>query len=133
MLPKKSKNIHPLTNDLLAPLLTLAGMQGASTSISNGVLTRNFLLFAKDTVNSLIEYNLYDKSYSPQDHNKKYEEGYPMSWVISDYQKDRMDSALRLANVQNMKRFYFHDPALDARPVGKRPACCRWLKEFNTD
>jgi len=128
VLPKPSKNIHPLTNDLLAPLLTLAGMQGASTSISNGVLTRSFLLFAKDTVNSLIEYNLYDKFYSPEDHNKKYEEGYPMSWVISDYQIDRMDSALRLANLQNMKRFYFYDPKLDNKPVGKRSVCCSWKR-----
>ncbi len=131
VLPKPTKDIHPLTNDLFAPLLTLAGMQGASTSISNGVLTRNFLLFTKDTVNSLVEYNLYDKFYSPGEHNKKYEEGYPMSWVISDYQIDRMDSALRRANLQNMKMFYFYDPQLDGKPVHKRSICCSWREALN--
>ncbi|MEO8473784.1 MAG: hypothetical protein ABI477_16405 [Chryseolinea sp.] len=122
---KPSKPIRPLTNDLLAPLLTLAGMQGASTSISTSTLGSDFILFSKDTIGSLIEFSLYrntmelaDTSLYASDTTRidttKYEEGYPMSWVISDYQLSRMNKALKLANFENMRHLYFYDRKVDA-------------------
>lgn len=116
---KSPGDIHPLTNDLLAPVLTLAGMQGASTSISNNILQANFKLFAADTTNALIEYSLYDKDFGKraegknemrkkQEEKEKYEEGYPMSWVISDYQLTRMHNALLRYKKQEQDWFYFY-------------------------
>ena len=124
--PRPSKRIHPLNNDLFAPLLTLAGMQGASTSISTGTLTQNFVLFSKDTVHAIIDYNLYDRAFQVDTARRKYEEGYPMSWVISDYQINRMDSALRNANASMLKNFYFFKAAEDTLHPMRRTACCNW-------
>ncbi|HTF16550.1 MAG TPA: hypothetical protein VK658_00685, partial [Chryseolinea sp.] len=123
---RPSKQIHPLTNDLFAPLLTLAGMQGASTSISTGTLTQNFVLFSKDTLHAIIDYNLYDRSFQVDTARRKYEEGYPMSWVISDYQINRMDSALRNANASMLKDFYFYRASEDTVPPRRRSDCCIW-------
>lgn len=109
---KPPRTMRPLVNDLFAPLLTLEGMQGASTSVSTAILTQNFMLFSKDTVHAILDYNLYDKSYESDDRDN-YEEGYPMSWVISDYQLARMDRALGIANAEMLRYFYFFDPAKD--------------------
>ncbi|HEX8269139.1 MAG TPA: patatin-like phospholipase family protein [Flavobacterium sp.] len=86
-----AEDVHPLTNDLAAPLLTLVGIQGSSTNISDGVLRQYYLReFNGDTSNAYIKYNLYDMQYA----GKKSEEGYPMSWVISEYHFARMNKAL---------------------------------------
>jgi hypothetical protein len=119
VVPSPVKDIHPLTNDVLAPVLTLAGIQGSSTSISNGILKSNFLLFTNDTTNAIIQYNLYDKNFGKETEEglktpaekkeeRKFEEGYPMSWVISDYQLARMDSALRRYREIEKQWFYFY-------------------------
>ncbi len=97
-----SRDIHPLTNDLLAPILTLAGMQGSSTSIGNGMLVNAFTQFNTDTTNAMIVYSLYDESWDLAKNTGEYEEGYPMSWALSDYQLDRMDRALKRANERNL-------------------------------
>ncbi|MGC1240345.1 MAG: hypothetical protein WA874_02095 [Chryseosolibacter sp.] len=107
ILRKPSKDIHPLTNDLLAPVLTLAGMQGSSTSISDGILTHAFKQFNTDTANAMIVYSLYDESWDPAKSTGDFEEGYPMSWALSDYQLSRMERALRRANRKNWEKFGF--------------------------
>lgn len=123
---KPSGTIHPINNDLFSPILTLAGMQGASTSISTGTLTQSFMLFSNDTVHAVIDYNLYDKTFPVDTAKNVYEEGYPMSWVISDYQINRMDSALRNAHAYMLKDFYFYRPEEDTiKPARHRP-CCKW-------
>lgn len=101
---RPAQDIHPLTNDLLAPVLTLAGMQGSSTSIGNGILINAFKQFNSDTANAMIVYSLYDETWPD---SGAYEEGYPMSWVISDYQLQRMDAALKRANRRNLWKFGF--------------------------
>jgi hypothetical protein len=101
------RDIHPLTNDLLAPVLTLAGMQGSSTSIGDGVLIQTFNQFNSDTANAMIVYSLYDESWDLSKNKGEFEEGYPMSWALSDYQLNRMDAALQRANRKNMRKFRF--------------------------
>lgn len=101
------QEIHPLTNDLLAPVLTLAGMQGSSTSIADGVLIQTFNQFNSDTANAMIVYSLYDESWDPSKNKGELEEGYPMSWALSDYQLNRMDAALQRANRKNIRKFAF--------------------------
>jgi len=115
VIPKPIEPISPLTNDLLAPVLTLMGMQGSSTAISDEVLQNNFRLFTRDTSNSMIEYSLYNRGYDSLTTDSmggrtkpKYEETYPMSWVISDYQLDRMEKALERYQVQERKWFWFY-------------------------
>ena len=100
-------DIHPLTNDLLAPIITLAGMQGSSTSIGDAILINAFRQFNTDTANALIVYSLYDETWKPARHTGAYEEGYPMSWALSDYQLNRMDIALKRANRRNLRKFRF--------------------------
>lgn len=105
VLQPSTKAIHPLTNDLLAPLLTLAGMQGSSTNIGDGLLTNAFKQFNADTTNAMIVYSLYDETWDPTKNTGEFEEGYPMSWVLSDYQLNRMEAALQRANAGNLPKF----------------------------
>lgn len=107
-LPTPAGDIHPLTNDLLAPVLTLAGMQGSSTNISDRVLVNTFEDLNNGKSDLLIEYSLYDEDWNTSEHEDKYEEGYPMSWVISDYQLHRMKTALQRANKKLHDQFYFY-------------------------
>ena len=107
IIQRPSKDIHPLTNDLLAPVLTLAGMQGSSTSIGDGLLTDAFKQFNTDTANAMIVYSLYDETWDAAKATGQYEEGYPMSWTLSDYQLNRMDVALQRANRRNLWKFGF--------------------------
>lgn len=108
VIPRPSNDIHPLTNDLLAPVLTLAGMQGSSTNIGNGMLIQAFRQFNVDTANALIVYNLYDEMWPDSLLRRgQFEDGYPMSWVLSDYQLDRMKDALTRANKTNLEKFRF--------------------------
>ena len=104
---RASHDIHPLTNDLLAPVLTLAGMQGSSTNIGDAMLTKAFTQFNNDTANAMIVYSLYDEAWDPAKNTGEYEEGYPMSWALSAYQISRMNEALRRANGSNLGKFSF--------------------------
>lgn len=104
---RASHDIHPLTNDLLAPVLTLAGMQGSSTNIGDAMLTKAFTQFNSDTANAMIVYSLYDEAWDPAKNTGEYEEGYPMSWALSAYQISRMNEALRRANGSNLGKFSF--------------------------
>ena len=105
VIPQSSHDIHPMTNDLLAPILTLAGMQGASTSIGDGILINAFQQFNTDTANAMILYSLYDEAWDLAKNTGEYEEGYPMSWALSGYQLNRMEEALQRANRRNLWKF----------------------------
>jgi hypothetical protein len=77
-----NKPIHPLKNDLAAPLLTLAGSYDSQTSVNDTRLV-NYLKQLKDsTGSSYIIFNLYSED--------KWDEHYPMNWVISKRQRDSM-------------------------------------------
>jgi hypothetical protein len=105
---KPSGNIHPLTNDMAAPLLTLAGMQGASTKVGTRILQTYFQKNFNKKSDGFIIYSLYDPKYDYK--NKGYEEGYPMSWVISEYQSDRTKDALARENEKHLGKFWFGKP-----------------------
>jgi hypothetical protein len=106
---KPKKDIHPLTNDMASPLITLMGMQGSSTSISDGILRHYFAERFKNTsANAYIEFSLYDADYrkahtDPND----FETDYPMSWVISDHHFARMQEALKRETMKNYKQLEF--------------------------
>lgn len=114
VLNRASADIHPMTNDLLAPVLTLAGMQGSSTNIGDGMLINAFRQFNADTANAMITYSLYDQTWDLAKRDGRYEEGYPMSWALSDYQLNRMRAALLRSSKENMWKFTFmpHDKEL---------------------
>jgi hypothetical protein len=107
VISRPSGGIHPLTNDLLAPVLTLAGMQGSTTNIGNGMLANAFQQFNSDTANATIVYSLYDERWDPSGQDGEYEEGYPMSWALSAYQLSRMKAALKRSNDTNLRKFGF--------------------------
>lgn len=111
---RPAHDIHPLTNDLLAPVLTLAGMQGSSTNIGDGILKNAFTQFNTDTANAMIVYSLYDETWDASKSAGEFEEGYPMSWALSAYQLSRMEAAWQRANARNFYRFGFgvHPPSL---------------------
>ncbi len=113
------KPIPPLTNDLLTPLLTLAGMQGASTRLSTASLELYFRDFNSDTTNAIINFGLYPTDWKPSCGSKSFcftnysdsareaGESFPMSWVISCYQLERMHMRLLKANEENASKFWF--------------------------
>jgi hypothetical protein len=83
-LPTMEK-VHPLVNDLAAPLKTLVGSYGTQTSVNDLRLKRYIQSFYKDTTH-YIELNLY----RPRDTIK-----YSMNWVISDHLLHAMNKRLR--------------------------------------
>lgn len=102
-----TKDIHPLTNDLASPLITLAGLQNSSTKIGNGILLNNFRELNNDRKDAFIEYSLYKTSWDSVKNCVTHEEPYPMSWSISDYQLERMSQRIESANAENKNRFWF--------------------------
>jgi predicted acylesterase/phospholipase RssA len=109
VISRPSQEIHPMTNDLLAPILTLAGMQGSSTDIGDGMLTNAFRQFNTDTANAMVVYSLYDETWDISKRMGQYEEGYPMSWTLSAYQINRMNAALSRANKVNIPKLRFYE------------------------
>jgi Patatin-like phospholipase len=100
--------INPLANDIVTPVLTLAGMQGSSTLIYTETLKQYFSAFNSDTNNAIIDYSLYDPKYfAGGSRRDTMEEPYPMSWVISTYQLERMHRRLDSANLHNADKFWF--------------------------
>ncbi len=76
---EENYKMHPLTNDLLAPVITLIGVQNASTETANRHLFN--YMSSKNSKIQRFSLNLY--SYTTK-------EGYPMSWINSNYQLDRI-------------------------------------------
>jgi predicted acylesterase/phospholipase RssA len=90
--------VHPIINDLAAPVLTLIGAYGTQTSVNDWRLIKymeNTYKNSNDT--GYIPVNLYQ----PLTDSTKTKEGFPMNWVISNYYIKKMDR--QLYNV-DMKR-----------------------------
>ena len=88
---KEVSRIHPLTNDLVSPILTLIGMQGSSTKIGDGLLRAYLRRLNGGKSDAYIKFNLF--------YEDETEDTFPMSWVMSDYNLERMaqrvDSLMR--------------------------------------
>jgi predicted acylesterase/phospholipase RssA len=76
------KPLQPLVNDLAAPIVTVLGTYGSQTDVNN-LRLKTFMREFSDV--EPIDINLYG---SPD------EEEFPMNWVISKYNLNRMDSNL---------------------------------------
>jgi hypothetical protein len=88
--------IHPLTNDLAAPLLTVFNTYGSQTTVNDKRLESFLERLCKcaDTVST--DVNLYRK-------NKH--ESYPMNWVISQNRKDSMNLRVAEAIKKDLQKF----------------------------
>ena len=85
--------VHPLINDLAAPVKTLVG------SYSNQTYVNNLRLFKY-----LLQINHGDTTYIPFNLYRKNENDlYPMNWVISDSTLGKMNK--RLGSYQKINRF----------------------------
>jgi hypothetical protein len=84
---KKSKlhRINPFTNDLMSPVQTIMGSYGTQTVVNDQRL-KNFLRSSYGDNSHYINIDLYTDSSTI----KKFS----MNWVISDYQRSRMDNNL---------------------------------------
>ncbi len=80
-------HMHPLVNDLFAPVLTLIGIQNASTRAGN-VFLEDYMR-EKDPLSHSLKIELY-----PPD--EKNTEEYSMSWINSSYQINRMKDRLKI-------------------------------------
>lgn len=80
---KDLKPMHPLLNDAAAPIVTVLGTYGSQTDVNNSRL-KGFMEEFSPGVES-IDINLY---------LEKDEEEFPMNWVISEYNINRMDDNL---------------------------------------
>ena len=80
---KEDAPIHPLLNDAATPVLTVLGTYAIQTNVNNQRLI-SFIRKRPSKFN-FTEINLY---------TRKDLVDYPMNWVISDYNLDRMDSRL---------------------------------------
>lgn len=83
--------LHPLVNDLAAPLMTVLGTYSGQTSLANERLRKFMRKFEYCYgPNSFIQLNL------PMDTLDK--KPYPMNWVISNYNLNRMKGNLKEIN-----------------------------------
>jgi hypothetical protein len=89
-------SIHPLTNDLAAPLLTVFNTYGSQTTVNDKRLESFLERLCKCTGTVSTDVNLYRK-------NKH--ESYPMNWVISEYQRKRMNSRINEVLKDELKKF----------------------------
>jgi predicted acylesterase/phospholipase RssA len=90
--------IHPVMNDLAAPVLTLIGAYGTQTSVNDWRLIKymeSIYQNQKDT--GYMAVNLY----RPLTDSTKTKEEFPMNWVISNYYINKMNTQL---NNVDMKR-----------------------------
>jgi hypothetical protein len=85
------KTIHPLVNDLAAPLLTVLNTYSSQTTVNDQRLINYF----REKENMVIDpdINLY-KKYA-NNGTVRDSVHYPMNWVISDYNLQRMNKRLR--------------------------------------
>ena len=87
------KKVHPLVNDLAAPISTLLGSYSTQTHVNNLRLMRYLLQINKGDT-TYIPFNLYEDGEMDQ---------YPMNWVISRANLDKMNA--RLARYAKLDRF----------------------------
>jgi hypothetical protein len=88
--------IHPLTNDLAAPLLTVFNTYGSQTTVNDKRLESFLQRLCNCTDTMSTDVNLYRKDTL---------ETYPMNWVISKYQRKRMNSRIEEVLKDELKRF----------------------------
>jgi len=105
--------IHPVKNDLFAPIVTIAGTYGSQTAVNNSRLQNYFYSLSRDDkplastgLNQYFDINLYTKD--PM-------ESYPMNWVISDFVRHKMDQRLQRQDtlkklIQVLKNYYVKHP-----------------------
>lgn len=93
---EEQTRVHPFTNDLAAPLLTIVGSYQSQTSVNNLRLEK--YLEMQQPGNSYIEVNLY----THPDTLRKYaqdgrvtKESYPMNWVISNKSLNGMNAKIK--------------------------------------
>ncbi|MDV6169696.1 hypothetical protein R1T16_14765 [Flavobacterium sp. DG1-102-2] len=102
---KASGRIHPLTNDLASPLLTVLKTSDTGTGFGDEVLREYFSEnFNSDTLRSYINYSLYKTAVKK---GEKEDMSFPMSWVISDYHLKRMKDTLAREHNSNKDKFEF--------------------------
>ncbi|MCW3127710.1 MAG: hypothetical protein JWO03_3368 [Bacteroidetes bacterium] len=114
----ESKAINPLVNDLFTPVVTLVGMQDASTKMGTYALTRYMRYM--DHERRPLTIDLYDPKYKSTKPNNSdaLEEDYPMSWVNSAYQLNRMDMRLNALEKDPNSEINQIELALGKRRVG---------------
>ena len=78
------KKVHPLVNDLFAPVKTLIGAYGTQTDVNN-LRLRKYLRQLNGGDSGYIEFNLYKSDETDR---------YPMSWAISKANLAAMDARL---------------------------------------
>jgi hypothetical protein len=87
------KKAFPFSNDLAAPLLTLAGSYSSQTSVNNSRLEKYMqTLYYKDSVS--LHYGLPKLYYEMNLYSNDSEETYSMNWSISDATLKRMQNRL---------------------------------------
>lgn len=110
--PKPVRKVHPLVNDLAAPIQTLIGSYGTQTVVNNLRLIRYLGELNKDT--SYFPITLYEKN----DTNS-----YTMNWAISDTTLKKMNYRLqhypRLDSLVRWMRSNFNLPAGEVSELGK--------------
>jgi predicted acylesterase/phospholipase RssA len=90
--------VHPIINDLAAPVLTLIGAYGTQTSVNDWRLIKYMENAYRNTSDTgYMPVNLY----RPLTDSTKTKEEFPMNWVISNYYINKMNK--QLYNV-DMKR-----------------------------
>lgn len=92
------KKIHPLMNDLAAPVNTLVGAYGTQTSVNDWRLQKYM-----NELDSLNNNGFYFKVNLHRDKEKG--DSYPMNWAISQYYINRMDAQLNNSQMQVLVRF----------------------------
>ncbi|HMJ71182.1 MAG TPA: patatin-like phospholipase family protein [Cyclobacteriaceae bacterium] len=83
---KESGVMHPLVNDVAAPIITVLGTYGSQTHVNNTRL-KNFMM-ARDPKIRSVDVNLFRSADEPD---------LPMNWVISDFNLGRMNDNLKEA------------------------------------
>jgi predicted acylesterase/phospholipase RssA len=89
------KLIHPVVDDLAAPVLTVLGTYASQTSVNN----ERLLTFMRriEPADPYLEIYLYTRKDSID---------YPMNWVISDYNLNRMNQRLEGVKGRELKELY---------------------------
>lgn len=105
--------IHPIKNDLFAPIVTIAGTYGSQTAVNNSRLQDYFYSLNKNDkalrsigLSEYFDVNLYTRNLK---------ENYPMNWVISDavlrkmnYRLSHQDTLNKLINA--LQLYYLKHP-----------------------
>ncbi|MEO5594192.1 MAG: patatin-like phospholipase family protein [Chitinophagaceae bacterium] len=82
------EKVHPIKNDLAAPVLTIVGAYGTQTDINNSRLKRYLQGIYKDNKDN--HYQTVDLYY----HINHDTLSFPMNWTISEFYRKRMDMQL---------------------------------------